>query len=60
MVHMAPLPMPQGTHFVIQRHIEVIPPHAIVLIQTTDAFDDPLQRVEQMLRQLRVVEGMYV
>ena len=29
MAQMAPPPIPQGTHFVIQRLIEVIPPHAI-------------------------------
>ena len=38
----------------------MIPPHAIVPVQTTDASDDRIQRVEQMLRQLRVVEGMDV
>ena len=38
----------------------MISPHAIVLVQTTDASDDRIQRVEQMLRQLRVTEGMDV
>ena len=35
-------------------------PHAIVLVQTTDASDDHIQRVEQILRELRVAEGMDV
>ena len=38
----------------------MIPPHAIVPVQTTGASDDLIQRVEQMLKQLRVVEGMDV
>ena len=38
----------------------MISPHAIILVQTTDAFDDRIQKVEQMLRQLRVAEGMDV
>ena len=60
MAQMAPSPIPQGTPFVIQRPMEVIPPHAIVPVQTTRASDDRIQRVEQMLRHLRVVEGMDV
>ena len=38
----------------------MIPPHSIILVQTTGASDDRIQRVEHMLRQLRVVEGMDV
>ena len=38
----------------------MIPPHAIVPVQTIGASDDRIQRVEQMLRQLRVLEGMDV
>ena len=38
----------------------MIPPHAIVPVQTTSASNDRRQRVEQMLRRLRVVEGMDV
>ena len=38
----------------------MIPPHLIIPVQTTGASDDRIQRVEQMLRQLRVVEGMDV
>ena len=38
----------------------MIPPHAIVPVQTIGASDDRIQRVKQMLRQLRVVEGMDV
>ena len=38
----------------------MIPPHVIVLVQITGAFDDRIQRVEQMIKQLRVVEGMDV
>ena len=60
MVQMAPPPIPQGTPFVIQMPIKVIPPHAIVLVQTTGAFDDRIQRIEQMLKKLRVIEGMDV
>ena len=60
MAQMAPLPIPQGTPFVIQRSTEVIQPHATIPVQTIGASDDRIQRVEQMLRQLRVVEGMDV
>ena len=60
MVEMAPSLVPHGTPLVIQRHTEEIPPHTIVPVQTTDAFDDRIQRVEQMLRQLIVIEGMDV
>ena len=60
MVQMAPPPIPQGTPFVIQRPIEVTLPHVIVPIQTTDASEDCIQRVEHMLKQLRVIEGMDV
>ena len=38
----------------------MIPPHAIILVQTTGASNDHIQRVEQMLRQLRVAKGMDV
>ena len=38
----------------------MIAPHAIVPIQTIGASNDRIQRVEQMLRQLRVAEGMDV
>ena len=38
----------------------MIPPHSIIPVQTTGASDNRIQRVEQMLRQLRVVEGMDV
>ena len=38
----------------------MIPPCAIVPVQTTGASDDRIQRVEKMLRQLRVTEGMNV
>ena len=38
----------------------MIPPHAIVPVQTTGAYDDRIQRVDHMLRQLRVAEGMDV
>ena len=38
----------------------MISPHAIVPIQTIGASDDCIQRVERMLRQLRVAEGMDV
>ena len=58
MAQMAPPPIPQGTPFVIQGPTEVIPPHGIVPIQTTGTYDDRIQRVEQMLRQLRVAECM--
>ena len=57
---MAPLLIPEGTPFVIQKPIKVIPPHAIVRVQITGAFDDLIQRIKQMLRQLRTVEGMDV
>ena len=57
---MAPPPIPQGTPFVIHGPTEVILPHAIVLVQTTSASDDRIQRVEQMLRQLRVAKCMDV
>ena len=60
MAQIAPQPISQGTPFVIQRHTEVIPPYAIIPIQTTSASNDRIQRVEQMLRQLRVAEGMDV
>ena len=36
----------------------MIPPHSIIPVQTTSASDDRIQRVEQMLRQLRVAECM--
>ena len=58
MAQMAQSPIPQGTPFVIQRPTEVISSHAIVPVQTTGSYDDHIQRVEQMLRQLRVAEGM--
>ena len=38
----------------------MILPHAIVPVQTIDVYGDHIQRVEQMLKQLRVVEGMEV
>ena len=38
----------------------MIPPHSIIPIQTTGASDNCIQRVEQMLRLLRVAEGMDV
>ena len=38
----------------------MIPPHAIFPVQITSASDDRIQRVEKMLRQLRVAEGMNV
>ena len=38
----------------------MIPPHAIFPVQTTGASDERIQRVEQMLRQLRVAEDMDV
>ena len=60
MAQMALPPIPHGTPFVIQKPTEMIPPHAIVPVQTTGAFDDRIQRVERMLRQLRVTEGMDV
>ena len=58
MAQIASSPIPHCTHFFIQRPTEVISPHAIVPVQTTGASDDRIQRVEQMLRQLRVAEGM--
>ena len=60
MDQMAPLPIPQGTPVVIKRSTKVIQPHATILVQTIGAFDDRIQRVEKMLRQLRVAEGMDV
>ena len=60
MVQMAPSLVPHGTPFVIKRYIEVIPPHAIVPVQTTGASNDRIRRVQRMLRQLRVTEGMDV
>ena len=38
----------------------MIPPHAIFPVQTIGASDERIQRVEQMLRQLRVAEDMDV
>ena len=38
----------------------MIPPQVIVPVQTIDASDDRISRVEQILRQLRVVKGMDV
>ena len=38
----------------------MIQPHATIPVQIIDAYDDRIQRVEQMLRQLRVAEGMDV
>ena len=38
----------------------MIPPHAIFSLQTIGASDDRIHRIEKMLRQLRVVEGMDV
>ena len=38
----------------------MIQPHATILVQTIGASDDHIQRVEQMLRQLRVAVGMDV
>ena len=38
----------------------MIPPHAIILVQTTSASNDRIYIVEKMLRQLRVAEGMDV
>ena len=60
MAQMTPPPIPQGTPVVIQRSIEVIRPHATIPVQTIGAFDDLIQRVEKMLRQLRVAESMDV
>ena len=60
MAQMAPSPIPQGTPFVIQRPTKVISPHAIVPIQATSSSNDRIQRVERMLRQLRVEKGMDV
>ena len=60
MAQMAPPPIPQSTPVVIQRPIEMIQPHATIPVQTIGASDDRIQRVEQMLRQLRVAEGMDV
>ena len=40
MAQMAPLPIPQGTPFVIQRPTEVIRPHTNFPVQTTGASDD--------------------
>ena len=60
MDQMAPPSIPQGTPFVIQRPTEVIQPHAIIPVQTTGSSDDLIQRVEQILKRLRVVEGMDV
>ena len=57
---MAPPPIPQGTPVVIPMPTEMILPHLIIPVQTTGASDDRIQRVEQMLRQLRVVKGMDV
>ena len=57
---MAPPPIPQGTPVVVQRSIEVIQPHATIPVQTIGASEDRIQRVEQMLRQMRVAEGMNV
>ena len=51
---MAPPPIPQGTPIVIQRSTEVIQLHSTIPVQTIGAFDDRIQRVEQMLKQLRV------
>ena len=60
MAQMAPPPIPQGTPIVIQKFTEVIQPHATIPVQTIGASDDHIQRVEHMLRQLRVAEGMDV
>ena len=38
----------------------MIHPHATIPVQTIGASEDRIQRVEQMLRQLRVAEGMDV
>ena len=38
----------------------MIQPHATIPVQTIGASDDRIQRIEQMLRQLRVAEGMDV
>ena len=38
----------------------MIQPHGTIPVQIIDASDDRIQRVEQMHRQLRVAEGMYV
>ena len=38
----------------------MIQPHATIPVQTIGAFDDRIQRVQQMLRQLRVADGMDV
>ena len=38
----------------------MIPPHAIVPVQTIGDSDDRIQRVEHMFRQLRVAEGIDV
>ena len=53
-------PIPQGTPIVVQRSTEVIQPHATIPVQTIGASDDRIQRVEQMLRLLRVAKGMDV
>ena len=58
MTQMAPLPIPQGTPVVIQRSTVVTQPQSTIPVQTIG--DDRIQRVEQMLRQLRVAEGMDV
>ena len=50
MAQMAPPPIPQGTPVVIQRSTEVIHPHATIPVQTIGAFNDRIQRIEQMLR----------
>ena len=60
MAQMAPPPIPQGTPVVVQRSTEVIQPQATIPVQTISASEDRIQRVEQMLRQLRVAEGMDV
>ena len=38
----------------------MIHPHATIPVQTIGASEDHIQRVEQMLRQMRVAEGMDV
>ena len=60
MARMASPPIPQITPVVVQRSTEVIQSHATILFQTIGASDDRIQRVEHMLRQLRVAEGMDV